>query len=107
MRKVHEAGFTHNDVSARNIVLDGDKLALVGFSKAAKITDKPKELLRQNAWACMNNIDYRANTPKSDLVMVAKFLLRDQVQMEEILNPNLLKDESILIYEFIERIQAM
>lgn len=82
LQKLHTAGFTHNNVNLASIVLDGDNVRLSGFDKAKSIGFRDQELLRQDVWAARHKINYRANTPKSDFVMLIKLILQDKYSIE-------------------------
>lgn len=84
---MHEAGYTHNNVNAKSIVLDGDNVRLVGFGQSKKIGCNGKELYRQDVWAAKQKIEFKTQTPKSDMVMLTRFLLREKYITEEIIKP--------------------
>ena len=82
LQKLHEAGYTHNNIIASSIVLDGDNVRLVGLSQTRGIKSKSYELLRQDFWALQENIDFNAYTPKSDMIMLTRFLLKEKYTTE-------------------------
>ena len=104
LKRLHQAGLTHNQVEARHILVDGSEVRLLGFDHAKKIGAKSKELLREDVWAIQNHIEFKANTPKSDLVQLAKFLLRDEFDVENIVRG---QSESHYLDEFVGYIQAL
>lgn len=82
LQKLHEAGYTHNNITASSIVLDGDNIRLVGLGRVRRIESKSKELLRQDIWALEEKIDFKAYTPKSDMIMLTRFLLKEKYSTE-------------------------
>jgi hypothetical protein len=64
------------------MVVDDSEVQLVGLSQVTKISAKSKEVLREDVWALTKQIEFKARTPKSDMVMLAKFLLQDQYNEE-------------------------